>query len=98
MDIRVQRDSQRSGNYFQSYAVEHFQAFFKKYRFLESVNVFFRGGDQSDKSIKLMARVKGKNIFAEASAYRHDVALELAARKLQTQVEKFKTKRYNKTG
>ena len=96
MDIKVERDSTGGKNYFEKYAVDHLKDYFDKYNFVESIKVFFRGKKHNTKKIKLQARLKGKDVFVEASAVRHDLALDLASKKLRTQVEKYKTKRFKK--
>ncbi len=96
MDIKVERDSIGGQNYFEKYAVDHLKDYFDNYNFVESIKVFFRGKKHNTKKIKLQARLKGKDVFVEASAVRHDLALDLASKKLKTQVEKYKTKHYKK--
>ncbi len=96
MDIKVEKDIQESSNYFESYARENLQKYFSKYPFIESIKVFFRGMKHDSKKIKLQARLKGKDLFVEASGPRHDIALDNASNKLRTQIEKYKTKRYKK--
>ena len=96
MDIRVEREIIEGSNYFESYAREQLQKYFLNYPFVESIKVFFRGSKYPIKKIKLQARLKGKDVFVEASAPKHDMALDLAAEKLKTQVEKYKSKRYKK--
>ena len=96
MDIRVERDVVEGRNYFESYARETLQKYFKNYPFVESIKVFFRGNKHASKKIKLQARLKGKDVFVEASGPKHDIALDLASAKLRTQVEKYKSKKYKK--
>ena len=96
MDIKVERDSNGGKNYFEKYAVEHLSDYFEKYNFVESIKVFFRGKKHNTKKIKLQARLKGKDVFVEASAARHDLAIDLASKKLKSQVEKYKSKRYKR--
>ncbi len=94
MDIKVERDSLDGKNYFEKYAIEHLQDYFDKYRFLESIKIFCRGSKHPTKKIKLQARLKGKDVFVEASGITHDHALDAASKKLRTHVEKYKGKHY----
>jgi len=96
MDIRVEKDLVEGKNYFESYARENLQKYFQNYPFVESIKVFFRGNKHPNKKIKLQARLKGKDVFVEASGPQHDVALDLAADKLRKQVEKYKSKHYKR--
>ncbi len=94
MDIRVEKELLEGRNYFENYARVNLQKYFQNYPFVESIKVFFRGEKHPSKKIKLQARLKGKDVFVEASAAKHDIALDLAAEKLKKQVEKYKSKRY----
>jgi len=85
MDITVAKDQLESGNYFERHA-----------RVKESIKVFFRGKDHKYKKVKLKARLKGKDIFVEARGDKHDTALDNAADKLYTLVEKYKSKHYKR--
>ncbi len=96
MDIKVERDQVEGKNYSETYARTQLQKYFLNYPFVEHIKVFFRGSKHPTKKIKLQARLKGKDIFVEASGIDHDVALDLAASKLRTQVEKYKSKHYKK--
>lgn len=96
MDIRVEKDRIEGTNYFDNYAREQLQKYFVNYPFIESVKVFFRGSKHPTKKVKLQARLKGKDVFVEASGPKHDVALDKAVEKLRTQVEKYKSKRYKR--
>ena len=96
MDIRVERELIEGKNYFEQYARVQLQKYFLNYPFIESIKVFFRGSKHPNKKIKLQARLKGKDVFVEATGPKHDIALDLAAEKLRTQVEKYKSKHYKK--
>ena len=96
MDIRVEKEIIEGKNYFERYARELLQKYFNNYPFVESIKVFFRGDKHPYKKVKLQARLKGKDVFVEATGAKHDIALDLAAEKLKTQVEKYKSKRYRK--
>jgi len=96
MDIKVKKDFIEGTNYFEKHAREHLRKYFLNYPFIESIKVYFRGSKHLTKKIKLQARLKDKELFAEASGLKHDVALEIAAEKLKIQVEKYKSKRYHK--
>jgi ribosomal subunit interface protein len=96
MDIKVERDLLEGNNYFDSYAREQLQKYFLNYPFIESIKVFFRGKKHPSKKVKLQARLKGKDVFVEASGDRHDLALDNAVNKLKSQVEKYKSKRYKR--
>lgn len=96
MDIRVEEGFIDGTNYYEKYARENLQKYFRNYPFVESIKVFFRGDKHPKKKIKLQARLKGKDVFVEASGPQHDVALDLAAEKLRKQVEKYKSKHYKK--
>ncbi len=96
MDITVAKDQLESGNYFERHARVKLQKYFNNYPFLESIKVFFRGKDHKYKKVKLKARLKGKDIFVEARGDKHDVALDNAADKLYTLVEKYKSKHYKR--
>ena len=52
MDIKVVRDETEGKNYFESYARENLQKYFRKYPFIESINVFFRGDKHPTKKVK----------------------------------------------
>lgn len=92
----MDKDASEGGNYFENYARTQLQKYFENYAFISSIKVFFRGMKHDSKKIKLQARLKGKDVFVEASAARHDIALDKASEKLKTQVEKYKSKRYKK--
>jgi len=96
MDIKVVRDEVEGKNYFESYARESLQKFFSNYPFIKSIKVFFRGKDHPYKKVKLQARLKGKDIFVEARGQRHDMAIDAAGAKLKSQMEKYKSKHYEK--
>ena len=96
MDIRVEKDFIEGKNYFESYARENLQKYFDNYSFVESIKVFFRGNKHPQKKVKLQARLKGKDVFVEASGPKHDIALDNAAEKLRRQVEKYKSKHYKR--
>ena len=96
MDIKVERDVIEGKNYFETYARENLQKYFQNYPFLESIKVFFRGKKHPSKKVKLQARLKGKDLFVEASGARHDIAIDAAGAKLKVQMEKHKSKLYNK--
>lgn len=96
MDIKVVRDEIEGKNYFETYAREQLQKYFKKYPFIESIKVFFRGKDHPYKKVKLHVNMKGKEIFVEARGDRHDLAIDAAGQKLYNQMEKYKGKLYNK--
>ncbi|NNE25970.1 MAG: hypothetical protein HKN09_03940 [Saprospiraceae bacterium] len=96
MDIKVEKDVIEGTNYFDNYAREILQKYFLNYPFIESIKVFFRGSKHPSKKIKLQARLKGKDVFVEASGPKHDIALDLAVEKLRRQVEKYKSKRYKR--
>ncbi len=96
MDIKVERDHVEGTNYFDTYARESLQKYFTNYSFVESIKVFFRGKKHPSKKVKLQARLKGKDVFVEASGARHDIALDAAVSKLKTQLVKYKSKHYKK--
>lgn len=96
MDIKIEAGLIEGNNYFDTYAREHLQQYFKKYPFVESIKVFFRGKKHPYKKVKIQARLKGKDVFVEGTGARHDLALNVAADKLRSQVEKYKSKRYKK--
>jgi len=96
MDIKVERGLVEGKNYTETYARNLLQKYFQNYPFVESIKVFFRGSKHPSKKIKLQARLKGKDVFVEASGPNHDIALDLASAKLKTQVEKYKSKHYTK--
>ena len=96
MDIKVEKDIIEGTNYFDNYAREILQKYFLNYPFIESIKVFFRGAKHPSKKVKLQARLKGKDVFVEASGPKHDIALDQAVEKLRRQVEKYKSKRYKK--
>lgn len=96
MDIKVERDVTEGKNYFESYAREQLQKYFNHYPFLESINVFFRGTKHPTKKVKFKARLKGKDVFVEASGVTHDVAIDAAGVKLKAQMEKHKDRLYRK--
>ena len=95
MDIKVERDVIEGKNYFESYARESLQKYFNYYPFIESIKVFFRGKNHPYKKIKLHIKLKGKELFVQGTGARHDLALDVAASKLRTQVEKYKSKRFS---
>lgn len=97
MDIKVERNVTEGKNYFETYARENLQKYFSHYPFIESIKVFFRGSKHPSKKIKLQARMKGKDVFVEASGARHDLAIDAAGDKLRHQLEKHKSKLYRKT-
>jgi len=97
MDIKVVRDQQEEGkNYFDSYARQALDKYFKKYPFIESIKVFFRAKKHATKKVKLQVCMKGKELFVEAKGDRHDLAIDAAGAKLNTQLEKYKAKLYKK--
>jgi ribosome-associated translation inhibitor RaiA len=96
MDIKVVKDEIEGKNYFETYAREQLQKYFKKYPFIESINVFFRGKNHPYKKVKLHVNMKGKELFVEARGDRHDLAIDAAGQKLYNQMEKYKGKLYNK--
>jgi len=96
MDIKVERAFVEGANYFESYAREKLQKHLDMYPFVESIKVFVRGKNHPYKKVKLQARLKGKDIFVEGRGERHDIAVNVAAEKLRTQMEKYKTKHYNR--
>ncbi len=96
MDINIDRNFEKSGNYFENYAHDKLVKFFSKYPFVESIKVFFRGKKHPTKKVKIQARFKGKDIFVEATGEKHDLALNQAAIKLNAQAKKYKTKFYRK--
>ena len=96
MDIRIEREKKEGTNYFDNYAREQLHKYFESYRFIESVKVFFRAKKHELKKVKLQMRLKGKDIFAEATGARHDIALDNAIDKIHGQLEKYKSKRYRK--
>lgn len=96
MDIKVVKDEIEGKNYFESYARENLQKYFRKYPFIESIKVFFRGNKHPTKKVKLQVIMKGKELFVEARGDRHDLAIDAASQKLNTQIEKYKSKLYNK--
>ncbi len=95
MDIRVERGMTDSGiNFFETYANEQLEKYFDSYPFIESAHVYFRGKNHSYKKVKLHLRLKGKDIYAEATGHKHDVALDNAIDKIRPQMEKYKSKHY----
>lgn len=96
MDIKIEREGIEGTNYFDSYARNALAKYFDKYPFIESIKVFFRGSKHPTKKVKLQVRLKGKDVFVEAKGDRHDLAIDAASKKLNQQVEKYKTQRYRK--
>ncbi len=96
MDIRVEQGLTEGSNWHETYARQSLQKYFTKYPFIESIKVFFRGKAHPYKKVKLQARLKGKDVFVEATGLRHDIALDNATSKLRSVVEKYKSKRYKK--
>lgn len=96
MDIRVEQGLTEGANWHESYARESLQKYFTNYPFIESIKVFFRGKSHPYKKVKLQARLKGKDVFVEATGLRHDIALDNATAKLRSVVEKYKSKRYKR--
>jgi len=96
MDIRVEKNFEQGPNAKENYVRQYLNKYFLKYPFLESINVFFRGDKHPTKKIKLQARLKGKDVFVEASGARHEIALDVASEKLRIIVEKYKTKHYKR--
>ena len=98
MDIRIERDSEVAledvGNYFEGYAREQLAKYFISYPFIQSVQVYFRGDKHPTKKVKLNMRLKGKDIYAEASGELHDQALDNAITKIYSQLEKYKSQHY----
>ncbi len=96
MDIKVEKEAIEGKNYFESYARKQLGKYFVTYPFIESIKVFFRGKNHPYKKVKLQARLKGKDVFVEGTGPKHDVALDVAAEKLRSQVEKYKSKHYKR--
>jgi len=96
MDIKIERDYRAGKNYFEDYAQKELHKYFRIYPFLESIKVFFRGDKHPTKKVKIHARLKGKDVFVEASGAKHDIALDNARVKLRAQAEKYKTKHYKR--
>lgn len=96
MDIKIEKEHHEGHNYFEIYAQKQLDKYFKNYPFIESIKVFFRGSKHPQKKVKLHARLKGKDVFVEASGPKHDIALDNAADKLRTQAEKYKSKHYKR--
>jgi len=96
MDIYVERDVTGGKNYFESYARENMQKYFRNYPFIQSIKIFFRGKNHPYKKVKLKVRLKGKDVFVEARGDRHDRAIDAAGEKLRSQMEKYKSKHYKK--
>ncbi len=95
MDIRIERGKNEGGiNFFESYAHESLEKYFDSYPFIESARVYFRGKNHSYKKVKLHVRLKGKDVYAEATGQRHDIALDNAVDKIRPQMEKYKSKHY----
>ena len=94
MDIKIEREDRDANNYFETYAADQLKKYFNNYTFIESVRVFFRGQKHDSKKVKLQMRLKGKDIYAEASGPKHDIALDSAIDKIKSQIEKYKSKRY----
>jgi len=96
MDIKIDREYREGKNYFEDYAQKQLHKYFTIYPFLESIKVFFRGDKHPTKKVKIHARLKGKDVFVEASGAKHDIALDNASVKFKTQAEKYKTKHYKR--
>ncbi len=96
MDIRIERDKVEGTNYFDNYARDQLNKYFQSYPFIESVKVFFRAKKHELKKVKMQMRLKGKDIFAEATGPKYDIALDNAIDKLHGQIEKYKSKRFKK--
>ena len=96
MDIKIVKEKNDSSNYFENYANETLGKLFDNFPFIQSIKVFFRAKKHTTKKIKLQARVKGKDVFVEASGTRYNNAIDNATAKLKTQLEKHKTKLYKK--
>jgi len=95
MDIKIDRDYTEGNNDFENYANEKLEKYFETYPFVQNVQVYLRGSKHPTKKVKLNARVKGKDIFAEAKGTFHHDALDNALVKLQAQLSKHKSKRYS---
>ena len=96
MNIKIERDMTEGINYYDNYARTQLNKYFRSYPFIESVKVFFRAKKHELKKVKLHMRLKGKDIFAEATGPKHDIALDNAIDKIRSQIEKYKSKRYRK--
>lgn len=96
MDITVDRDSKEGNTYNERFAVDLMKKYFASYPFISSAKIFFRGDKHPTKKVKIQLRLKGKDLFAKAEGKYHDIALENAASKLKTQMERYKTKHYKK--
>jgi len=96
MDIKIEKGMSESSNYFENYAIETLEKHFNQFPFVQSVKIFFRAKKHETKKIKLQARVKGKDVFVEASGAKYDIAIDNAAQKLKSQLIKYKTKHYSK--
>ena len=96
MDIKVDKEHLEGNNYFEDFAIEKLQDYFKRYSFLESIQIFCRGSKHKYKKVKLQVRLKGKDVFVEARGGDHEQALTGAIEKLYTIVEKYKSKHYKR--
>jgi len=96
MDIIIERETKELNTNFGNLAIEKLSKYFKKYPFLEAVNIFLRGVKHPTKKVKLSAHLKGKEIYAEASGTFHEDAFDNALQKLVVQLDKYKTMRYKK--
>lgn len=94
MDIKIERDYTEGNNDFENYANQKLEKYFDNYPFIQSIQVYLRGSKHPTKKVKLNARLKGKEIFAEARGTFHHDALDNALSKLQAQLSKYKSKRY----
>lgn len=96
MDIKLDRGSQAGDSYNEKYAHERLEKYFDSYPFITSAKVFFRGDKHPTQKVKIHVRLKGKDVYAEGGGVGHDAALDNAIAKLRPQMEKYKSKRYQK--
>ncbi len=96
MDIKVERNMTEGTTYNEQYAQDLLGKYFDSYPFVTSAKIFFRGDKHPTKKVKVQLRLKGKDVFAEASGKYHDIALENAVQKLRPQVERYKSKHYKR--
>ncbi len=102
VDIKIEKEnivneSHETGNYFEDYARNALEKLFHYYDFIQSANVFFRGSKHPTKKVKIKLRLKGKEVFVEASAEKYPAAIDAGVQKLKNQLEKYKTQHYKRS-
>lgn len=96
MDIVMTREDSNTNTFFGLLAKDKLQKYFDKYPFLHRVNIYLRGKAHPTKKVKLSTLINGKEIFVKATGNYHEDAFRNAIAKLDTQLLKYKTVKYNK--